>query len=72
MQHLLTDQQKIRHKEFKNFVTLNVEPFAERWDREQRIPDPVISHVGEVRLPGLQSAARLWWTGMGHQSRSVC
>jgi glutaryl-CoA dehydrogenase (non-decarboxylating) len=42
-QHLLTDQQAIRHKEFKAFVSLNVEPFAERWDREQRIPDSVIS-----------------------------
>src|SRR5580765_1449303 len=42
-QHLLTDQQEIRHKEFKAFVSLNVEPFAERWDREQRIPDSVIS-----------------------------
>ncbi len=47
MQHLLTDQQKARHAEFKKFVALNVEPFAEAWDREQRIPDHVISHVGE-------------------------
>ena len=43
MQHLLTDRQKAKHAEFKNFVTLNVEPFAETWDREQRIPDLVIS-----------------------------
>jgi alkylation response protein AidB-like acyl-CoA dehydrogenase len=43
MRHLLTDQQEVRHKDFKEFVTLNVEPFAERWDREQRIPDSVIS-----------------------------
>ena len=43
MQHLLTDQQKAKHTEFKNFVALNVEPFAEQWDREQRIPDSVIS-----------------------------
>src|SRR5580765_3841003 len=42
-QHLLTDQQEIRHKNFKAFVTLNVEPVAEQWDREQRIPDSVIS-----------------------------
>jgi alkylation response protein AidB-like acyl-CoA dehydrogenase len=46
MQHLLTDQQKVRHAEFKNFVALNVEPFAEAWDREQRIPDHVISMLG--------------------------
>src|SRR6266850_6572635 len=43
VRHLLTEQQEVRHKDFKAFVTLNVEPFAERWDREQRIPDAVIS-----------------------------
>src|SRR6476660_8016055 len=43
MQHLLTDQQKARHTEFKEFVALNVEPFAEAWDLEQRIPDHVVS-----------------------------
>lgn len=47
MQHLLTDQQKGKHAEFKNFVTLNVEPFAEAWDREQRIPDHVISMLAK-------------------------
>ena len=47
MQHLLTDQQKAKHAEFKNFVTLNVEPFAEAWDREQRIPDLVISMLAK-------------------------
>jgi len=47
MQHLLTDQQKARHIEFKNFVTLNIEPFAEQWDREQRIPDHVISMLAK-------------------------
>jgi alkylation response protein AidB-like acyl-CoA dehydrogenase len=43
MRHLLTDQQEARQKEFKAFVALNVEPFAEQWDREQRIPDSAIS-----------------------------
>jgi alkylation response protein AidB-like acyl-CoA dehydrogenase len=47
MQHLLTDQQTARHAEFKKFVSLNVEPFAEEWDREQRIPDSVISKMGD-------------------------
>jgi len=47
MQHLLTDQQKAKHAEFKNFVTLNVEPFAEAWDREQRIPDLMISTLAK-------------------------
>src|SRR5467141_3246828 len=47
MQHLLTDEQKAKHTEFKNFVSLNVEPFANEWDREQRIPDPVISMLAK-------------------------
>jgi len=47
VQHLLTDQQKAKHAEFKNFVTLNVEPFAEAWDREQRIPDLMISTLAK-------------------------
>src|SRR5882762_1622598 len=45
MQQPLTDAQRARHKEFRTFVTLNVEPFAEQWDREQRIPDSVISKL---------------------------
>lgn len=42
MRHLLTEEER-RHKDFKAFVTLNIEPSAEHWDREQRIPDSVIS-----------------------------
>src|SRR3979490_1884943 len=47
MQHLLTEEQKAKHTEFKNFVSLNVEPFANEWDREERIPDPVISMLAK-------------------------
>src|SRR5258708_24595403 len=47
MQHLLTDEQKAKHTEFKDFVSLHVEPFANEWDREQRIPDPVISMLAK-------------------------
>lgn len=43
MRHQLTQQQEERHKEFKAFVALNVEPFAEQWDREQLIPDSATS-----------------------------
>jgi alkylation response protein AidB-like acyl-CoA dehydrogenase len=43
MRQLLTDQQEVRHRDFKKFVTLNVEPFAERWDQKQRIPRSVIA-----------------------------
>ena len=52
MQHLLTDPQKAKHAEFKNFVALNVEPFAEAWDREQRIPDHVISKLAAAGYLG--------------------
>jgi alkylation response protein AidB-like acyl-CoA dehydrogenase len=47
MHHLLTDQQKAKQAEFRNFVALNVEPFAEAWDREQRIPDLVLSMLAK-------------------------
>lgn len=47
MDHLLTDQQKAKHAEFKSFVALNVEPFAEAWDREERIPDHMISMLAQ-------------------------
>ena len=40
---LLTDQQEVRHEDFRAFATLNVHPFAGQWDREQRIPDSVLS-----------------------------
>jgi alkylation response protein AidB-like acyl-CoA dehydrogenase len=43
MRHLLTEQQEARHNDFKAFVALNVEPFAEHWDREQKIPDSTLS-----------------------------
>ena len=46
-QHLLTDAQRGRHEEFKSFVKLDVEPFAEHWDREQRLPDSVIAKVAK-------------------------
>jgi glutaryl-CoA dehydrogenase (non-decarboxylating) len=52
MQHLLTDQQKAKHTEFKNFVALNVQPFAEQWDRAQRIPDCVISKLAQCGYLG--------------------
>jgi glutaryl-CoA dehydrogenase (non-decarboxylating) len=42
MQQLLTGTQRARHEEFKAFVAHNVEPFAEQWDRDQKIPDSII------------------------------
>ena len=32
MRQLLTESQKGKHEEFKTFVALSVEPFAEQWD----------------------------------------
>jgi alkylation response protein AidB-like acyl-CoA dehydrogenase len=46
-QQLLTDAHRAVHKEFKAFVTLNVEPFAEQWDRDQKIPDSVIAKLAQ-------------------------
>ncbi len=47
MQHLLTCEQKAKYEEFKKYVSLNVEPFAEAWDRQQRIPDLVIAMLAK-------------------------
>jgi alkylation response protein AidB-like acyl-CoA dehydrogenase len=47
MQQLLTDAQKRRQEEFKAFVRLEVEPFAEQWDREQRLPDSVLAALAK-------------------------
>lgn len=52
MQQLLTDLQKGKREEFKTFVTLNVEPFAEQWDRDQRIPDSVILKLAQCGYLG--------------------
>src|SRR5947207_8401868 len=46
-QQLLTEAQKGRHEEFKSFVRLDVEPFAEQWDREQRLPESVIDKLAK-------------------------
>ncbi len=52
MQHLLTEEQKARHKKFKAFVNENVEPFAEAWDREQKIPESAISMLARAGYLG--------------------
>jgi alkylation response protein AidB-like acyl-CoA dehydrogenase len=52
MQYLLTEQQKARHGDFKTFVNQNVEPFAEKWDREQRLPESVIALLAKLGYLG--------------------
>jgi alkylation response protein AidB-like acyl-CoA dehydrogenase len=49
---LMTDGHRGKYEEFKAFVRLNVEPFAEQWDRDQRIPDAVISKVAQCGYLG--------------------
>ncbi len=39
----LNEDQKTRYKEFKEFVAFNIEPSADQWDRDEKIPDSVIS-----------------------------
>ena len=43
MQAALRHCQEPRQEEFRAFVASNVEPYAEQWDREQRIPDSALS-----------------------------
>jgi alkylation response protein AidB-like acyl-CoA dehydrogenase len=52
MQYLSTEEQKARHGNFKAFVKENVEPFAEEWDREQKIPESVISMLARLGYLG--------------------
>jgi alkylation response protein AidB-like acyl-CoA dehydrogenase len=54
---LLSEDQHAQSRAFREFVSLNVEPFAEAWDRDQEMPRSVISQLGEaghfgVTLPG--------------------
>jgi len=52
VQPALTDRQEARYRDFKAFVALNVEPFAGQWDREQRIPDSVITLLAKSGFLG--------------------
>ena len=47
MQLALTEVQKARHEEFKAFVAAQVEPAAERWDREQRLSDAALDALAQ-------------------------
>lgn len=66
MQYLLTEQQKARQEDFKTFVKENVEPFAEEWDRKQKIPESVISMLAKSGYLGcslpLQYGGQGWDT----------
>ena len=54
MTHLLSEDQEAQYRAFKEFVSLNVEPFAEVWDREEQIPRHVISLLGQAGYLGVK------------------
>jgi alkylation response protein AidB-like acyl-CoA dehydrogenase len=43
--HWLNDAQQLRYAEFKEFVRSNVEPFADDWEREQRLSPEALSQL---------------------------
>ena len=47
METLLTEQQKARYKEFKQFVASNVQPYVAEWDRAQRHHASIIFLLGK-------------------------
>jgi len=51
-QQVTADWQEMRHRDFKAFVAVNVEPFAEQWDREQSIPDSTIALLAKAGYLG--------------------
>src|ERR1041385_3747514 len=57
-----------RHEEFKAFVSLNVEPFAGQWDREQKIPEAVIAKLAKCGYFGCSLPAE--FAGQGWDTRT--
>ena len=47
VEQALADVHKARHEEFKRFVAVNVEPFTEQWDREQRLPSSILAKLAQ-------------------------
>src|SRR6185295_9628063 len=47
MQQLLTEEQRAKHEDFKAFVRAEVEPFAQQWDRELKLPDSILAALGQ-------------------------
>ncbi len=48
----LTDQPGASYAEFRRFVAVNIEPFAEQWDREQAIPRPALEQLAQAGYLG--------------------
>jgi alkylation response protein AidB-like acyl-CoA dehydrogenase len=49
---LLTEDQKKRYDEFKEFIKINVEPYASKWDYNQEMPDDFLSLLGSAGYLG--------------------
>jgi alkylation response protein AidB-like acyl-CoA dehydrogenase len=49
---LLTERHEARRADFRDFTTWHVEPFAEQWDREQRLPGSAISLLAKAGYLG--------------------
>lgn len=43
MRYFLREEQRARYAEFKRFVALHVEPFADEWERQQSLPAEIIT-----------------------------
>jgi alkylation response protein AidB-like acyl-CoA dehydrogenase len=60
----LNDEQKARHAEFRSFVALNVEPFADAWDRDEAIGPGVVARMAQAGYLGCSLPAQ--YGGQGH------
>jgi alkylation response protein AidB-like acyl-CoA dehydrogenase len=49
---LLSENQKLRYEEFKDFIKTNVEPYASKWDYNQEMPDDFLSLLGSAGYLG--------------------
>ncbi|MEP6809876.1 MAG: acyl-CoA dehydrogenase family protein [Chthoniobacterales bacterium] len=52
MHSFLTDEQQTRQREFREFVSRHVAPFAAEWDRTEKIPEATVRLVAEAGYLG--------------------
>ncbi len=52
MEHFLTDTQRARQREFREFVAKHVAPFAAEWDRAEGITGDVVARMSEAGYLG--------------------
>lgn len=49
---LLTEEQKASYQRFRDYVKINVEPFATQWDKQQGVPREAIEKCGKEGFVG--------------------